>query len=99
MRLVFCHERWRALYFGYIWDDGELELVAEGAELFLDVRGFALAADGGSDREACVEERLQCPCADEPVGSSDEHLSGGDCWHGERVEDTAVDELEFGWLC
>ena len=88
MRLVFCHERWRALYFGYIWDDSELEFVAEGAELFLDVRSFALAADSGSDGEACLEERLHCPCADESVGSGDKDLSSGDRRHVERDDNT-----------
>ena len=95
-KIICGHSR---TYLSDILDDDKLELVAEGAELFLDVRSFALAADSGSDGEACFEERLQCPCADEPVGSSDEHLSGGDCWHGERDEDPAVDELEFGWSC
>ena len=90
MRWVFCYERWGTLYLSYIWDNGELELVAEGAELFLDMRGFALAADGCSDGEACLEERLQCPCADEPVGSGDEDLSSGDCWHVERDGDAGL---------
>ena len=72
----------------HIWYNGEFELVTEGAELFLDVRGFALAADGGSDKEASLEERLYCPCTDEPIGSGDQDLSGGDCWHVERDDNT-----------
>ena len=88
MRYVFRYENSAVLYLGYIWYNGEFELVTEGAELFLDVRGFALAADGGSDREACLEERLQCPCADEPVCSGDKDLSSGDRWHVERDDNT-----------